>query len=197
MSAINTIAKSVTWQSPLPPSLAGDVPAFPSQSGIYCIKVAGGGSYVAQSPTVGDAIAEDMAALKRGDHHSYRLQRAWDDGVGEFRAHILELVDGQKNLHERWEHWCDILNAFSSSGFNTRSFDSATQKLQNKIRQETCTVREAANLLGVNPGEIYRAIYRHQLDVIRAGHSVLLSRQQVEWLASRNQSPSDGALHLG
>ena len=83
-----------------------------------------GQSYVGSAVKVSDRWAVHRSRLHRGDHHSIRLQRAWDrDGENDFEFLIIETVQARNKkslkmrLQKREQHWINKLNAFGC-GYN-------------------------------------------------------------------------------
>lgn len=80
-------------------------------SGIYQIILIGTHrSYIGQSVDIKARWRAHLRTLRRGTHHSPKLQRAWDKyGVNSFRFEILELCDS--DLTAREQHYFTILGA--------------------------------------------------------------------------------------
>lgn len=91
-------------------------------SGIYCIKhVESGRLYVGSAENFDVRFKKHLCQLKRGAHHSYKLQEAWNEfGEGAFEITILERC-GKDELLEREQCWIDKLNAVDG-GYNVAAW---------------------------------------------------------------------------
>lgn len=88
--------------------------------GIYAIenKVTGE-CYVGQSRNIPARFQQHISMLERGEHHSVKLQRAYDSrGIGDFTFKILELCDPEQ-LDEKESEWIAKLDAVNN-GYNMR-----------------------------------------------------------------------------
>lgn len=83
--------------------------------------------YVGSAVNVKDRWAVHRSRLRNGDHHSIRLQRAWNrDGEASFDFSILEEVERVKEtILAREQHWIDMLNAFGV-GYNMAPMSSSS-----------------------------------------------------------------------
>ena len=92
-----------------------------AKSGIYKITcVVTGRHYVGSAVNIGYRWSRHRWALKRGKHHSPKLQNAWDKyGETAFTFNVLELVTDINDLVAREQEWMDSLDAVSE-GLNCR-----------------------------------------------------------------------------
>ena len=90
------------------------------KSGVYRIlNTVTGKSYVGSAADIGRRWTQHRSQLRRGVHHSVKLQRSWVvHGAEVFEFSVLELVDGDVALIAREQHWIDALNAYHG-GYNT------------------------------------------------------------------------------
>lgn len=89
------------------------------QSGIYQIRHTGNGKvYVGSAVNIAKRFGMHQRMLRRGAHHSIKLQRAWDKyGASAFSFSVLETVEDKARLLEREQFWLDQLNS-ASHGYN-------------------------------------------------------------------------------
>lgn len=88
--------------------------------GIYSIEcLPTGKKYIGSSVSIEDRWKQHLYALRRKEHHSNHLQRAYTRyGEGAFVFAVLEKVK-RKDLIEREQHWLDLHRAWDrSNGFN-------------------------------------------------------------------------------
>lgn len=86
--------------------------------GIYSIEnKLNGKSYIGSSINIERRWEIHRWHLRKGHHHSQKLQRAWDKYGGEFLFLILEIVDDQRDLIERERHWVSHNNTVAN-GYN-------------------------------------------------------------------------------
>lgn len=120
--------------------------------GIYRIRhTASGNSYVGQSTNILDRFARHKSSLRKGSHHSPRLQNSWSKhGAESFSFDILELCDVTR-LTEREQSWMDT----------TRSLFNA------------CPAAESRR------GYKYTEEQRNQLSLARKGQQTFLGHQHT------------------
>lgn len=89
------------------------------KSGIYKIQhLASGKVYIGSAANIDRRWKEHKAYLLRGNHHSIKLQRAWDKyGAGAFEFSVVESVEEVALLIEREQQWIDRTGA-AVVGFN-------------------------------------------------------------------------------
>lgn len=94
------------------------------QSGIYAIlNVANGKAYVGSAVRFEKRWREHRATLKRGAHHSAKLQNAWNKyGAESFRFDVLEPVPDRAMLMAREQFWIDLLQSASRTGYNVQPY---------------------------------------------------------------------------
>lgn len=99
-------------------------------SGIYqIVNLVSGKSYVGSAVNIGNRLRAHLRDLEGGQHHSYKLQMAWNKyGAEAFEVRILEEVDKAKLL-EREQYWMDILQPFTN-GYNIAPFANSTLGLR-------------------------------------------------------------------
>lgn len=98
-----------------------------SISGIYRItNTVNGKVYIGSASCLGGRRKAHEYRLKRGTHHSIKLQRAWDKyGEGAFVFDVLEYVEGDALLIESEQRWIDHYKA-ASEGYNVASVAGRT-----------------------------------------------------------------------
>jgi len=92
-------------------------------SGIYCIRnTVNGKVYVGQAVNLHKRKREHFATLKRGGHHSRKLQNAWNKhGPDVFVFEVLEFVKDYELLMETEQKWIDKLKAHGK-GYNIQPY---------------------------------------------------------------------------
>lgn len=90
-----------------------------SNSGIYKIQhINTGKLYIGSAVNIEQRWGEHIRRLRRGNHHSAKLQNAWNKyGSEMFAFSVIELVDDPSKLLEREQYWIDFANA-AKSGYN-------------------------------------------------------------------------------
>lgn len=93
---------------------------IPEASGIYRIAcISTGKVYVGSAVNLRARWKGHRKALRKNEHHSPTLQRAWNKyGEENFVFEILELVLFPEMLTAREQHWLDALHPFGHEGFN-------------------------------------------------------------------------------
>ena len=88
-------------------------------SGIYCIKnQINGKMYIGSAVTLKNRRHTHMAMLRKGKHHSRKLQNSWNKyGKSVFIFEILERVVDKELLVIREQHWINFLNSVKR-GYN-------------------------------------------------------------------------------
>lgn len=88
---------------------------------IYQIReITTGRVYVGSTVNFPRRKIDHLRLLKRGKHHSYLLQKSWEEhGENDFTFDIIEMVPSQCDLFDREQHWIDTLHACDPiCGFN-------------------------------------------------------------------------------
>ena len=87
--------------------------------GIYCIRnMLDGKMYVGSSVNCGKRFAKHRAGLNTGQHHSSKLQRAWNKyGKEAFEFFVIEVVEDVENLLAKEQVWLDKLDT-AKGGYN-------------------------------------------------------------------------------
>lgn len=117
--------------------------AILSQSGIYAItNKENGKQYVGSAVHFGKRWGKHRSELRRGIHHSKKLQRSWSaHGADNFEFSVLEIVNDKTRLLEREQFWIDASGAHGS-GYNSRP--NASNMLGHKHTKETIEKCRAA-----------------------------------------------------
>lgn len=91
----------------------------PSPHAIYRIRdMVTGRVYIGSAVNVPNRWSVHLSALRRGKHHSVKLQRAWTErGEGAFALEIVEAVTERTALVGREQYWIDFYDAVEC-GFN-------------------------------------------------------------------------------
>lgn len=92
-----------------------------ARSGIYQIRhTVSGKVYIGSASAFLSRWARHRKDLKKGHHHSRRLQNSWNKhGADAFRFEILEFVDNKADLIVREQDWINRLQSHRPSvGFN-------------------------------------------------------------------------------
>lgn len=92
----------------------------PLSAAIYQIKnLQNGRVYVGSSVNLKKRWREHKNDLKKGTHHSQKLQNAWNKyGEESFEFSILEAVFDKAKLLEQEQHWIDLLCAANRVNYN-------------------------------------------------------------------------------
>lgn len=90
-----------------------------SNSGIYKIQhIKTGKLYIGSAIDIEHRWGGHIRQLRRGVHHSVKLQNAWNKyGSEMFAFSVLEFVDDPSKLLEREQYWIDFAKA-AKSGYN-------------------------------------------------------------------------------
>lgn len=94
--------------------------AIVCKSGIYAItNTVNGKRYIGSASNLASRFRTHKARLNLDKHHSVKLQNAWRKyGPDCFRFEVLEFVANRANLVDREQHWIDVHQAASASGYN-------------------------------------------------------------------------------
>lgn len=86
--------------------------------GIYMIRnVIDGTVYVGSGKVIQNRWKSHRSLLRRGKHHSPKLQRAWNrDGEQAFAFSVLEVVELEADLMDKEQKWIDVLGAHTTRG---------------------------------------------------------------------------------
>ena len=121
---------------------------MPKQSGIYKIEnVIDGKCYVGSAINIKSRWAQHKRHLSRSQHHSIKLQRAWDKyGSHAFEFSILETCEPEKEiLLNREQHWIDRLDS-AARGYNISPTAGSCQGI---VLSEGTKEKIASSLRGV------------------------------------------------
>lgn len=93
--------------------------AILASGGIYAIRnTVNGKQYIGSAVCFYNRFKEHRSKLRRGLHHSKKLQNAWlKYGPDVFEFVVLEVVGEAANLIQREQHWLD-LHAVAVNGYN-------------------------------------------------------------------------------
>jgi len=120
--------------------------------GVYMLwQVSTGKAYVGSSVSFRRRWNKHLSQLKRGNHHSPHLQRAWTKyGEADFRFDVLEYVQDVRDLLSVEQEWLDALGAFNtsrraSSRLGVRVSDETRAKISkaHKGRKKSAQERQA------------------------------------------------------
>lgn len=88
------------------------------KSGIYSISHSGGRAYIGSAVNIRKRWNVHKHKLRKGEHHSIKLQRAWNKyGEHDFSFHVVEVVEDIEQLIEREQFHIDRIKAYGE-GFN-------------------------------------------------------------------------------
>jgi len=96
-------------------------------SGIYRIVNSENGKvYIGSASCIGGRKKVHEYRLKSGNHHSVKLQRAWNKyGESAFRFEVIEYISGDDALIDREQYWIDYYDA-AVNGYNVASVAGRT-----------------------------------------------------------------------
>lgn len=122
--------------------------------GIYKIRnIANGKCYVGSAINIEKRWGEHRCSLGLGNHHSIKLQRAWEKhGASSFEFLIAEVVVDSVLLLSREQAWLDESRSATVSGYNVQP--TAGSNLGRKFGPET---RAKISLAKRNPSDETRA----------------------------------------
>lgn len=131
--------------------------------GIYKIQhIESGKLYVGSAKNIESRWGEHFRQLRRGVHHSAKLQRAWNKyGSEMFSFSVLEEVKDPSKLLEREQFWIDSTNAVKS-GYNITP--TAGSLLGHKMAEES---KERMRIAAT--GHIKSPEHRKSLSIVNTG----------------------------
>lgn len=172
-------------------------------STLYCVYrivcFPSGKCYIGQTNKFNRRKTEHFIKLKKGWHHSRKLQNAFDKyGIEAFYIEPIEDNIEKSLICEREKYWISVFNSFHN-GYNHTSGEDGLPPPPNK----NCTwngikyksIREAAEAWGVNVYTMYSRIekgYTKEEDVPLHGHP-----SPVYWNGIQYQSCVEAAKVLG
>lgn len=114
-------------------------------SGIYIIRnTISGKRYVGSAVNVKNRWATHRTVLRKGKHHSPRLQNGWNKyGEYAFEFAVIEYVSDTNFLIEREQHWIDAVQANGKNGYNI--LPRAGSRLGSKQSPEAIAKSAAGN----------------------------------------------------
>lgn len=115
-------------------------------SAIYVItNKVNGKAYVGSAVNVERRLRMHKWALENAVHVNKHLQRSWDKyGGGEFDFNVLELVEEQRSLVEREQHWIDMLKPEFNIHPNARSPLGVRRSKETKVKCSQAALRREA-----------------------------------------------------
>lgn len=138
---------------------------YPKQSGIYLIRcLANNRVYVGSACNIKKRLKVHHNALKRGDHHSVTLRRAWAKyGAQEFAWEVQELVPNLDELIAREQYWINEFDAANPlKGFNMSPTAGSTRGIP--VSAET-----RARLSESHKGKTHTQEWRDKMSLIMKG----------------------------
>lgn len=156
-----------------------------------------GKSYVGSTNNSVGRMNSHFGLLKRGKHHSIKLQRAWDKyGEATFYFDLCDYGISRERIRDAEQRWIDRLDSFKN-GYNMTNYTGHGTKMP--LEQRT-KISEAAKRVGQNLDlrkfRSEQAKAMHRAGMIRY-HSVQVSKTKsckycgVEFELERN--PRTGA----
>jgi group I intron endonuclease len=93
---------------------------LPLLSGIYSItNKVNGKRYIGSAKRLRYRYAEHVRRLNKNNHHSIKLQRAWNKySELSFSYVVIEIVEDLSNLLIREQYWIDFYKSYSHNGYN-------------------------------------------------------------------------------
>lgn len=132
--------------------------------GIYQIRnLENGKLYIGSAKYILGRYRKHIRDLNRGNHHSIKLQRAWNK-YGE-RCFIFEIIEEIKEeiyLIPREQFWLDYHRSYMESGYNMSPTAGST--LGKKISEKTSKAISEANRCRIWSEESIRRARQSQLD---------------------------------
>jgi group I intron endonuclease len=92
--------------------------------------------YIGSSADVEERWRQHIRLLKKGTHHSHKLQRAYNavKDINAFEFSLIENVSAKTRLYDREQYWIDYYNT-SKTGYNcTERADGTDKNSNNKCR---------------------------------------------------------------
>lgn len=109
--------------------------------GIYkIINISSKKVYIGQSKNIEKRWREHIKLLKKGNHHSIKLQRSWNkSGENKFEFEIIEECSIE-NLDSREQHWIDYYDSINK-GFNIVNVGETPKTTKQKLKKKKNTQR--------------------------------------------------------
>lgn len=122
----------------------------PEYCSVYMIlNTINGHIYVGSTDTVERRLRAHVNKLTNGNHHSVRLQRAWDKyGEDAFIFSEIERMRGVDNLLSREQHYIDALCAFGKNGYNMLPLAGTTRGHKRKSPSAETLLKMSASQKG-------------------------------------------------
>ena len=175
-----------------------------SISGIYrIVNTVNGRVYVGSASCLGGRRKAHEYRLKAGNHHSIKLQRAWNKyGESAFVFEVIEQVSGEASLLEREQHWIDHYDA-AKVGYNVAAVAGRTvgivwtEEQKRKASESKKGVKKSpehvAKMSAVRIGKTHSEETRRKIgEKTRARLADPAQREKIG-NANRGRKPSDEA----
>lgn len=165
------------------------------QSGIYIIRnTISGKVYVGSARHIEQRWKAHRRSLDANQHHSYKLQRAWNKyGESAFEWRTVELIC-EAELIAREQHWIDETKA-AAKGYNVCPVAGSTlgvkqtDATREKLRGRKASEETRRRMSEAQKGRKHTAETRAKIGAIHRGKSVSEQTRQKLSEAQRNLSP--------
>lgn len=138
------------------------------KSGIYAIKnTVNGKVYVGSAVNLRQRFISHRSCLKKGTHHSLKLQRAWDKyGSETFVFEVIESVSDKQNLIKCEQYWIDeMVAAGEHTGYNILPVAGSPLGIK-------CSPETIAKMSESHKGKIFSQEHRNQLSKSATGRKM-------------------------
>jgi group I intron endonuclease len=164
-------------------------------TGIYAIEnIATGEVYVGQSRNIPNRYQQHLSMLERGEHHSLKLQKAYNStGAEGFTLKILELCD-ESELDRKEQEWIQKLDAYDK-GYNMRNqtelpsnLDSFYVRAADSLHRQ---FRNSCKELGLSPTEAIQLLIKCEIEETKRNIELLQSIQDsFSYIATQTEGSS-------
>lgn len=154
-------------------------------SGIYeIVNTVNGARYIGSATRMSKRFSAHRCYLRKGNHHSYRLQRAWDkygEAVFEFRP-ILMCTTAELLLREQWavDTYRPGYNiaAVAGNAMRGRHHSPETKaRISASTRGRTCTAATRARISAAGIGRPQSAESRRKRSIAMQGNKYAVGSQ--------------------
>lgn len=158
--------------------------------GIYAILRKGSSDkYVGSAVSLGRRWASHRAALKKGDHHSKRMQAVFNKyGADLLEYVVLERVEEKEQLLEREQHWLDALQPT----YNTAKIAGSCLGVKLAPRSAEYLAKASASRMGKKRGP-HSEEHRAALSAAHKGKQFTAEHRAKLSAANKGKKPSDAA----